>query len=238
MLRREARGLAAVFEEQVSFLPLHAGVLDRGLRQVNRLTAAYEPAIKIILLLWNAQGITLEGEGKEQSLPGFHFDMNRFFQALLSRFLQDNLPDYTLRDEFRLEKMMQFVPGFNPRNRPAPTPRPDFVVLQGGRQVAILDAKYRDLWEKDLPEDMLYQLAIYAASHEKRSATILYPTTDNLAKEARIAVSDPVFGRPIALVCLRPVHIGVLENHVMSGRSAAEERGRRNYAGQLAFGLP
>ncbi len=61
MLRREARGLAARFEEQVSPLQLHSEVLDRGSQQVNRLTAAYEAAIKIISLLWNAQGIALEG---------------------------------------------------------------------------------------------------------------------------------------------------------------------------------
>ena len=102
--------------------------------------------------------------------------------------------------------------------------------------MAILDAKYRDLWEKALPREMLYQLGIYAASHEQRSATILYPTTDNSAKEARIAVTDPVFGRQIALVCLRPVHVILLEDLIMSGRSAGVERARRDYAERLAFG--
>ncbi|MBI1917616.1 MAG: restriction endonuclease [Planctomycetes bacterium] len=236
MLRREARGLAALFEEQVSRLRLHADALDRGSRLVNRLTVAYEQAIKIISLLWNAQGITLEGEVTEQTLPGFLFDMNRFFQALLSRFLRENLSEHSVREEQRLRGMIHFVPGFNPRSRPPTIPRPDFVILRGARQVAILDAKYRDLWEKALPREMLYQLGIYAASHEQRSATILYPTTDNSAKEARIAVTDPVFGRQIALVCLRPVHVIFLEDLIMSGRSAGVERARRDYAERLAFG--
>ena len=89
---------------------------------------------------------------------------------------------------------------------------------------------------------MLYQLAIYAASHRQQSATmqqsatILYPTTDNAAKEVRLAVTDPVFGSPIALVCLRPVNVAELERLVISGRSAAEERERRDYAEELAFG--
>ena len=67
-LRREARRLAALFEEQVSPLRLHAGVLDRGSRQVNRLTAAYEPAIKIICLLWDGQGVALGRDGTSHQL--------------------------------------------------------------------------------------------------------------------------------------------------------------------------
>jgi len=235
-LRREARRLAALFEEQVSPLRLHAAVLDQGSRQVNRLTAAYAPAFRLISLLWDAQGVTLGETGPRQALPGFLFDMNRFFQALLSRFLRENLPEHSVRDEFRLRGMMRFAPGFNPRRRRAPTPRPDFVVLRGPQQEAVLDAKYRDLWEKHLPREMLYQLAVYAAGSQERSATILYPTTDGAAREARVAVADPVFGRQIAQVCLRPVVVSLLEGLVMSGSSAEAGRRRRAHAEWLALG--
>jgi 5-methylcytosine-specific restriction enzyme subunit McrC len=235
-LRREARRLGSMLDEQVSPIQLNGIVFERGIQRLNRLTIAYDPAVTIIRFLWESRGVVLDDTGSSVRLPGFLFDMNRFFQSLLCRFLRDNLPDYTLRDELRLRKMMQFVSGFNPHNRGAPTPRPDFIVLRGTQQVAILDAKYRDLWERELPSEMLYQLAIYAVSHERRSATILYPTTDSAAKEARIGVTDPVFGRQIALVCLRPVHVGVLENLIMSGRSAAEERARWDYAKRLVFG--
>lgn len=237
-LRRETRHLATMFEEQVSPIRLNGMILECGIQRVNRLTHAYEPALTIIRLLWESQAVVLDDTELSVRLRGFLFDMNHFFQSLLSRFLRDNLADYSIRDEFRVRRMMQFVPGFNPRNRRAPTPRPDFVVLHGTQQVAILDAKYRDLWERALPREMLYQLAIYAVSHEKRSATILYPTTASAAREARITVADPLFGKQIALICLRPVDMEILEKFVISDGSASVQRKRRAYAEGLAFGSP
>ena len=86
------------------------------------------------------------------------------------------MQDYTVETQFELEGMMVYIE--NPRKREAPRPRPDFVIKQGGKIVAILDAKYRDLWENPLPPHMLYQLVIYALSQEPcNNAVILYPTT-------------------------------------------------------------
>jgi 5-methylcytosine-specific restriction enzyme subunit McrC len=140
---------------------------------VDRTPRPYEPAMSITRILTEASGLSLSGETGPR-LPGFLFDMNRFFQALLG--------------EHRLKGMFAYVPGWNPCRQQAPVPRPDFLVAKGTQVLAILDAKYRDLWENPLPRDILYQLAIYAMIHEGGASTILYPTTRAQATEARIEV--------------------------------------------------
>ena len=53
----------------------------------------------------------------------------------------------------------------------------DYAIKQDGRVMTLLDAKYRDLWERPLPRDMLYQLVVYAISQPTNPvASILYPT--------------------------------------------------------------
>lgn len=132
--------------------------------------------------------------------------------------------------------MLAYVSGWNPLRKQAPAPRPDFMVMRGTQTVAILDAKYRDLWENSLPRDMLYQLAIYAMSYEGGTATILYPTTHAQATEARIEVREPMHGARRAVVVIRPVDLGTLERVLTSKPTAATLRERRDYAHHLVFG--
>ena len=235
-LRRDSRRLASFMEEQVSSIRLYGAVLDLAARRMTRLTAAYAPAMSIIRLLVEAQGVVLEGQTTTTTFPGFLFDMNAFFQTLMSRFLRDNLPGYCVRDEHGLKGMMRYNPKFNPQRRQSPTPRPDYVVTQLGAVRSILDAKYRDLWEKPLPREMLYQLVVYAISHRQRpQSSILYPTTNARATEARIDVTDALVGRTMGQVCLRPVLLSLLEELVTANTSQVR-RERAAYARQIAFG--
>jgi 5-methylcytosine-specific restriction enzyme subunit McrC len=162
--------------------------------------------------------------------------MNTFFQALLSRFLKENLVDYSVQDEHGLRGMMRYNPKYNPQRRQSPTPRPDYAIMRHGQLVALLDAKYRDLWEKTLPREMLYQLVVYAISHRHQlQSSILYPTTNVAAKEARIDVTDPVYGKHLGQVCLRPVNLPEIEE-LVSSNTAVARRKREALAKKMVFG--
>jgi 5-methylcytosine-specific restriction enzyme subunit McrC len=234
-LRVRAARIADILGDAVSPVRLDRQVFRRLEGEMDRTTRPYEPAMSITRILAEAGGLSLSGETGPR-LPGFLFDMNRFFQALLAKFLAHNLPDFTVHSEHRLKGMLGYVPGWNPRRQQAPVPRPDFMVTKGTQVLAILDSKYRDLWVNPLPSDMLYQLAIYAMVHECGTSTILYPTTEAQATEARIEVRDPLIGGRQALVALRPVPLDRLERLVSAKPTSAILRERRSFARELAFG--
>lgn len=101
----------------------------------------------------------------------------------------------------------------------------------------LLDAKYRDLAERPLPSEMLYQLAIYALSQDFGGvAVILYPATNDHISEERIQITDPVRGGGRAQVILRPVILAHLDNLISSPDTTVVRRERSKYAMWLAFG--
>ncbi len=235
-LRRDSKRLASQMEEQVSSIKLDVAVMNQAVLQMNRLTIAYEPALSIIRLLVESQGIVFESNTLATASPGFMFNMNTFFQELLSRFLRENLTNHIVRDEQGLKGMMRYNPQFNPQHKQSPTPRPDFAIMQQGNLIALLDAKYRDLWEKPLPREMLYQLVVYAISHRQQpQSSILYPTINDRAKEARIDINDPLYGKHIGQVCLRPVDLNRIEE-LVSKDTAAIRKERERFALRLVFG--
>jgi 5-methylcytosine-specific restriction enzyme subunit McrC len=237
MLRTRLRRLTRLMADDVESIKLDYRTMAAAWQAMDRRTATYEPALTLIGLLLESAGVLLEEETAEARLPGFLFDMNRFFQALLSRFLHENLVGFTVQDEYQLKRMMAYVPGYELRNSRPPMPRPDFAVLDKAKVKVILDAKYVDIGNRGVSRDILYQLTIYALSQkENAQATVLYPTLTPGVKEARIEVRDPVQGIRQAQVILRPVNLLELERLIATEYKPAPARTSEQLAHYLAFG--
>lgn len=238
-VRGRALRPAMVLADRVEPVPLVPATFRTLRRSASRLTRAYEPAFALIRLLVAGSGIGPETGSDRTELPGFLFDMNRLFQEAVERFLREWLDDATVLPQYRLQDVFRYDPRFNPRRRRSPTPQPDYMLSREGRVVAIADAKYRDLWEHSLPPEMLYQLSVYALSQvDCRTATILYATMTPDAREARIAITDPIRGGTRAHVVLRPVCLPELAGVVQQPRTATHDRRRHGYASYLAYGTP
>jgi 5-methylcytosine-specific restriction enzyme subunit McrC len=235
-LRAHVRRIGKMFGATVAEQALDHTIVANAWRAMDRRTGSYEPALTLIELLFGGRGLALDEQSSQVRLRGFLFDMNRFFQALISRFLREHLSGVDVHDEYRLKGMFQYLPGQNPLSRRGPSTRPDFVVMRNGQMAAVLDAKYRDLWEQSLPREMLYQLAVYAlgrASGERVSA-ILYPTVSSAALEQTITIQEPLGGTLQARVALRPVNLLELEQLLRAGPEAQAQRA--DLAHRLAFG--
>jgi 5-methylcytosine-specific restriction enzyme subunit McrC len=206
-LRRRVYRLAGAFGDVEPKAKIEIGDIDRAERGLNRMIAANAPALTIIRLLLEMLGLAFDPIGEPMRTSGFLFDMNRFFQRLVSRFLRDNLIGQRVVDEWPIQKVFAYSPDANPRRRAAPSPRPDFALIRGNALKGFLDAKYRDIWEHELPAGWLYQLSIYALSLPTRISVLLYASMADDARDEQVHIRLPLLGstRDPASVILRPV---------------------------------
>jgi 5-methylcytosine-specific restriction enzyme subunit McrC len=229
--------LAKSFTGRITPRKLDAAGFAEAWRSLDRRTGAYQPALTFIQMLLNTQSAALTHAKSPIFAAGFLFDMNRFFQTLLSRFLGENLVGYEVQDEQKLRGVFSYDLANNPRNHRSPSLRPDFLVLRNRKVKAVLDAKYRDLWERNLPREMLYQLALYALGQENGNhrATIIYPTLEDAARQQIIFVKDPLRGTSKAEIILRPVNLLKLDL-LLRDKGVHAQRSRINFATRLVFG--
>jgi 5-methylcytosine-specific restriction enzyme subunit McrC len=233
-LRRRLHRLQRMFGEVGQRSALNDADLRRAEEGLSRLTAAYSPALTIIRLLCDGQGVAFRGE-QQNRIPGFLFNMNLFFQRLLSRFLQDNLVGQRVEDERGIRNVFAYAKDGNPRRRTNPAPRPDFALYSGSTLRAFLDAKYRDIWTKNLPAEWLYQLSVYAQSSPSQVSVILYATVDSQARDEHITVSSPIpwsVGKR-ASVIVRPVLLPYLAYLVTPSQAARLAKERRAFVERL-----
>ncbi|UWG95941.1 McrC family protein [Dehalobacter sp. DCM] len=207
-LRHNVMRLCDQLSAFTEYIKLNKSVLIMAQRSISRLTDMYEPSLELINILYESQCAQIEDWAEQISLPGYFFDMNLFFEALVSKLLKNLGDEYSVVDQYRLGMFFAYEPKRNPKGKRSPTPRPDFALLKNGLVEQLLDSKYRDLWDRNLPRDMLYQLAVYAVSGVgNQSATILYPAMNGLPVPQQINVYNPLSNGIMAKVFIKPIDL-------------------------------
>jgi 5-methylcytosine-specific restriction enzyme subunit McrC len=208
-LARAAHRMAIAFDG-VESVPLTATMLRSAERSLSRLTRAYEPALTTVRLLLEGMFASFDGT-RNARLRGFLFDMNRLFQAVVGRFLRENVVGATVMQEETLQDVLAYDPMHNPFRRPAPRIRPDFIVREGTRVRAVLDAKYKDLSRFDPGREILYQLALYATTNpSRRESTVLFPSAMDVPDQHLHVRGGLPGGEADAHVILRSVNLSAL----------------------------
>jgi 5-methylcytosine-specific restriction enzyme subunit McrC len=234
-LRRRVHRLAGAFGDVERKEKIEISDIDRAERSLNRMTAANAPALSIIRLLLEMHGLAFDAAEERLRTHGFLFDMNRFFQRLVSRLLHESLVGQRIEDEWPIQNVFAYSPAANPRHRVAPSPRPDFALVQGYGLRGFLDAKYRDIWEQGLPTDWLYQLAVYSFAAPARVSVLLYATMADEARDEQVDLREPFLWatRDPASVILRPVRLMQLAELIDPEHSPGRVAERRRWAESL-----
>ena len=236
-VRRRVQRLDAALDG-VAHAPLDREAVDEAERGLTRLTEAYRPALTLVRLLLDAQGIDME-DGRPRAVPGFLFDMNSFFERLVSRFLHDNLPPgWRIVDQRSVRGLLRYAPEANPNGRSAPSVRPDYALHEPGHPVRFLDAKYRDVWTEGCTAEWLYQLSLYALAGAGRVSVLLYATTHAAAREERLEVRPGASDdKPVAAtVIIRPVDLTRISELIGPGQANTHARERQGLALALVAG--
>jgi 5-methylcytosine-specific restriction enzyme subunit McrC len=239
LLRSDAVHLARELETAVTPQVLSRQLLREARRSVDRRTGRYVPALQLTELILDGTAVSLDDTQNHRtvSIRGFALNMDRLWQRLVGRVLREWVPGIDVREERVLRDIFQNDPIFSPRPRPVPKPRPDFAVRTSANAEIFLDAKYRDMWKRDLPREMLYQLSLYAAAQGGGVATMLYPTEAAEAAEERLRIGSLLAGGVNAAVALRPVHLGRLEELVAAAPSPGRTAARQAFSLGLS-GIP
>ena len=122
MLQRRVHQLSDMFGDVSRLARLHTADIDLAERQLTRLTDASRSALAIIRLLHDSLGTAFDAAPSSSAIPGFLFDMNVFFQRLISRFLHDNLTKWRVADEWAIRNLFVLSADANPRQRRTPAP--------------------------------------------------------------------------------------------------------------------
>ena len=234
-LRQRLLRTAAMFGEVIVLPNLHREDLDRADRELTRITECGRAALQLIRLLLDGMGISSGEHAGTSHIPGFLFDMNRFFQRLLSRFLHENLPAGSMADERSIRNVFEYEKGSNIAGRGAPNPRPDYAVYGCKTLLGFMDAKYRDIWGRGLPASWLYQLSIYALASPSQVAILLYASTSDESVSEGVSLRRPSESgsQGLASILMRPVHLTRMADLVHPNNRAMNRNARRRFAEAL-----
>jgi 5-methylcytosine-specific restriction enzyme subunit McrC len=133
---------------------------------ITRLNAHYEPALVLAALILHGASVT--AHGGEVSSASFVFDMNRVFEDFVSLALRDSLRRYGGEVRFQHRDRLDEA------DRAALPIKPDITWWGSGECLAVIDAKYKSIAERAMPNADAYQMLAYCTALRRRNGFVIY----------------------------------------------------------------
>ena len=142
----------------------------------SRLNARYQPALALARLVLAGRSVDVVSAGVRAT--GLLVDMNRVFEDFVTTALSEVFAGMRLRpapqDRHHLDEGHRVVL------------RPDLVVYDGPRPVAVLDAKYKAEKRGGFPNEDVYQLLAYCTALQLPSGHLVYAKGEEIASVADV----------------------------------------------------
>ena len=114
-LRQQLYQVDSLFGQVQPFTRLSVHDIDHASRALTRLTENAEPALTLIRLVLEGQGLAFAEEKHLTAMTGFLFDMNKLFQRLCRAFCVIILRAAD-EDERSVHQLLAFAKDGNPKN--------------------------------------------------------------------------------------------------------------------------
>ena len=164
-LRRELQHALAGFAE-VALGPTAPESFNHALS--DPFTADYRPLLELCQLLCHA--VAPNGLAGQRTAPFFLLDLERLFERYVAR----NLPQFFAGSPYRVEVQPRVLLHEPIPLRPELRLRPDIVLRQDDRAIAVVDSKWKRLRNGPEPAD-LHQILAYAAALNCPHVVLAYP---------------------------------------------------------------
>jgi 5-methylcytosine-specific restriction enzyme subunit McrC len=187
---------------------------EKAIAGLDRRSRHYHDALTLSALLFANARLERHTERGRVSLSSFLLNMNQVFERFLGRYLSENAPPGV-----RIETQATRCDVFRYEGREGQLSiRPDFVITNRGKPIAVADAKYKNRTEHPPSSAELYQLTVYGLAYrmpEPREVLLLYPAAISSAPDRERCVSFIADSAPRVRIRLVPVPIdGILDGSV------------------------
>lgn len=207
--------------------PLDAEHLRVALEGLDRRSSHYRTALTLIALIQHGARVGEHVEAGTMPLSSFTLNMNLVFERFLGRYLVENSPD-DIRISAQDVRSDVFSYLENAGGWNQPTIRPDFIVRQRRRVIAVADAKYRNRHEHPPSSAELYQLTAYGLAYampEPREVLLLHPlASGELERATTLLFAPPASNQQVRIRLVGVPVDGILDGTVADWWPSGQRR--------------